>query len=135
MAFKRSGVRFPSAPPIFLEAQQGSQPIPARAEDFAAELVKPDPLYRAIVVESGSNLAGFCGYFPGFSSWLGKPGVDIQDLYVAEQVHRPGLGARLLKDAIHGARQEWQADYFRLAVDGGNTTGQDFYNRTGMNGV
>ena len=68
---------------------------------------------EAILAEYQGRVAGFAVYFYNFSTFEGKPGIFIEDLYVDESHRRQGLGlamfmyiARLAKERGCG-RLEW----------------------------
>jgi len=68
--------------------------------------------------------AGFALYFYNFSTWEGKPGLYLEDLYVDQQVRGRGIGAALLsalaKIAVDKgcARYQWQVlDWNQPAID------------------
>jgi GNAT superfamily N-acetyltransferase len=71
------------------------------------------PVAEAIVGEYGGEAAGFVLYFHNFSTFLGKPGIYLEDLYVRPEFRRAGIGkavlARLAKIATERGcgRLEW----------------------------
>ena len=91
-----------------------------------------EPLFHALIAERGGRPVGLCVYFYSFSTWLGEPGVYVQDLYVAEPERGSGLGRRLLAaTAARGAREK-RATHLRLTVDADNAAAIRFYERVGM---
>ena len=74
---------------------------------------------------------GFCLFFESFSSWDGRRGVYVQDIYVSEAARGLGLGRRLLAAAaaISHARG---GGYLRLSVESENHRAQAFYRRVGL---
>ncbi len=71
---------------------------------------------------------GLCLYFPSFSSWRGRAGIYIQDLYVAPAARGTGLARRLLAEAV----RRTDAAYLRLSVDRSNAAALRFYAREGL---
>ncbi len=68
--------------------------------------------------------AGFALYFFNFSTWLGKPGLYLEDLFVKPEMRKHGVGKALLRRLAQIAveadcgRMEWAAlDWNRLAID------------------
>lgn len=51
----------------------------------------------SLIVEVGGAPAGFAIYFYNFSTWLGKYGVFLEDLYVSPDFRGSGAGKALLK--------------------------------------
>lgn len=87
-----------------------------------------DPHFETVIAEVDGMPAGICLFFPSFSTWLGRPGVYIQDLYV-EDTHRGlGIGAKLLRRVAAIVRDRGGI-YLRLSVDTENYVAQGFYNR------
>ncbi len=63
-------------------------------------LFGPDPVARAIVAEaegSADSLIGFALYFRNFSTFLGRPGLYLEDLYVQPPWRGRGVGTALLR--------------------------------------
>jgi GNAT superfamily N-acetyltransferase len=56
----------------------------------------PEPRYRAIVAEWDSVPAGFALWFFNYSTWLGKPGLYLEDLFVRPALRGKGIGKALL---------------------------------------
>ncbi len=80
-------------------------------------------------VPSGQTVpVGLCLYFPSFSSWRGRAGIYIQDLYVAPAARGTGLARTLLAEAA----RRTDAAYMRLSVDRSNAAALRFYAREGM---
>ena len=76
-------------------------------------------------------MTGLVVYFPEFSTWKGRPGVFIQDLYVVPEVRGTGLGRRLL-DAVKADAAGWGAVYVKLTVHGEQPGAVAFYKRLGF---
>ena len=73
---------------------------------------------------------GFALYFRSFSTFLGRPGIYLEDLYVRENARGKGVGEALLRRLaqrtreIGGGRLEW-------AVLNWNETAIGFYQKMG----
>lgn len=71
------------------------------------------PTAHAVVAEWDGAAAGFALYFFNFSTWLGRPGLYLEDLYVREVLRGRGIGKALLlhlAGIAHGkgcGRMEW----------------------------
>lgn len=50
--------------------------------------------------------AGMALYFYNFSTWTGRPGLYLEDLFVREQYRGQGIGKRLLVQLAHIAKQK-----------------------------
>jgi ribosomal protein S18 acetylase RimI-like enzyme len=89
------------------------------------------PAFSTLIAETDSTFAGMCLYFPIFSSWMGRPGVYIQDLYVEGRFRGLRIGERLLRRVAALSKAEGGV-YLRLSVDAGNEAAQAFYRRLGV---
>jgi GNAT superfamily N-acetyltransferase len=89
------------------------------------------PAFEALIAESGGAFAGLCVFFPSFSTYRGRPGVYVQDLFVAEGFRRSGVGAQLLQ-RLAALTRERGGCYIRLAVNTSNFRAQAFYTRLGL---
>jgi ribosomal protein S18 acetylase RimI-like enzyme len=84
--------------------------------------------YSALIAWDETVPIGLCLYFPSFSSWRGRTGVYIQDLYVVASARGTALARTLLAEAA----RRTNAAYLRLSVDRGNAAAQRFYAREGL---
>ena len=55
------------------------------------------PAFDALIAEVDGDFAGMCLFFPSFSTWRGRPGVYVQDLFVEERFRGAGVGVALLR--------------------------------------
>jgi GNAT superfamily N-acetyltransferase len=73
-----------------------SDEVSATEADVRAAISGPHPLAEAILAYVGDEPAGFAMYSFSFASFLGKPGIYIEDFFV-EQAHRNrSIGKRML---------------------------------------
>jgi len=82
----------------------------------ATEKVLRDSLFERRVAEvviaySGETPAGFAVYFRTFSTFLGVPGMYLEDLFVIPEFRRQGLGRQIL---THLARIADERRYGRI---------------------
>lgn len=90
-----------------------------------------NPAFEAQIAEVDGDFAGMCLYFPSFSTWRGKPGIYVQDIFVEEQFRGRKIGERMLQTvAEHGLAKG--AAYLRLSVDADNHGAQGFYTHLGI---
>lgn len=82
---------------------------------LAKHLFGPTATAHAILAFNKDTVAGFAVWYPTFSTFLGRPGGFLEDLYVRPQFRKRGIGRELLiasaKEAqVAGcARFEWRA--------------------------
>jgi GNAT superfamily N-acetyltransferase len=67
--------------------------------------------FECLLAEVDGAPAGFALYFEDYSTFEGRPGIFVEDLYVAEGARGLGIGQRLL---VHLARIAVERDYRRL---------------------
>ncbi|MDR6690913.1 GNAT superfamily N-acetyltransferase [Microbacterium sp. 1154] len=66
------------------------------AEMIAATLFGDDPRAFAFVVESEGEIRAIAIWFLTYSTWTGRHGIWLEDLYVHEQYRSNGYGVALL---------------------------------------
>jgi GNAT superfamily N-acetyltransferase len=87
----------------------------ARAEprDFASELAADQPIIRVLIAEWSGEPVGFALYFFNFSTFVGRPGLYLEDLFVRPSMRGKGIGLQLLAELARVAeargcgRMEW----------------------------
>lgn len=90
----------------------------------------PQPFYHCLMAEHGGEPAGFAFFFFNYSTWKGRPGVYLEDLYVEPRFRGLGIGKALLQRTAAFAvekgcrRVQW-------AVLDWNTPAIDFYRAMG----
>jgi GNAT superfamily N-acetyltransferase len=67
------------------------------AASLQLHLFGPRPAAEAMVAEAGGEIVGFALYFTNFSTFLGKPGLYLEDLYVKPAHRQSGVGKALLR--------------------------------------
>jgi GNAT superfamily N-acetyltransferase len=71
------------------------------------------PVAKVLLAFLGAEPVGFALYFYNFSTFLGKPGVYLEDLFVLPKYRSFGIGLKLLNQVIahahkhHCGRVEW----------------------------
>ncbi|HQW52111.1 MAG TPA: GNAT family N-acetyltransferase [Tepidiformaceae bacterium] len=83
-------------------------------ETFARHLFGPRPFAEVLIAETpAGESAGFALFFHNFSTWEGRPGIYLEDLFVRPELRGHGYGKALLAElarlAIERdcARLEW----------------------------
>lgn len=108
-----------------------SSKITSTPEDFRRFGFGPDAAFSGLIAEVQGEFAGVSLFFPIFSTWLGRPGVYIQDLYVEERFRGMKIGESLLRETAAWSRERGGV-YMRLAVDVSNPAAQRFYQKLGL---
>lgn len=100
------------------------------AEDVRRDGFGPVPRFEALIAELDDRPVGFALYYHNYSTWEGRAGLFIEDLFVLESARGHGLGRQLITAlaAIADARGCRRLD---LNVLDWNPT-RDFYHRLGI---
>ena len=85
-----------------------------------------------LIAEYNGEKVGYALWFNNFSTWLARPGIYLEDLYVRPQFRHKGVGKALLKRLAEitvengWGRLEWSCLKW-------NTPSLDFYESLGAN--
>ena len=88
------------------------------------------PTAEAVIAEWQGEPAGFALFFHNFSTWLGKPGLYLEDLFVRETMRGKGIGKALLLH-LAGIARERGCGRMEWSVLDWNTPAIDFYKALG----
>lgn len=100
-------------------------------DDLARDGFGDAPAFEAMIATQNETPVAMCIFFPSYSTFRGRAGLYIQDLYVAPS-HRGGGFARHLVSVVARHAQQTGKAYIRLSVDAENMVGQRFYEKLGM---
>ena len=89
-----------------------------------------EPRFEALIAFVDERPAGFALFFPNFSTWLGRPGLYLEDIFVADWARKLGVGRRLMARvaAIAVERQSGRLDFSVLHWN----PARQFYHRLGI---
>jgi GNAT superfamily N-acetyltransferase len=97
--------------------------VAATEDMLRASLFGPRPAAEAVLAYVGDEPVGFAVFFQTFSTFLGRPGMYLEDLYVTPAWRGHGVGRRLLAHVARAAverghgRMEWSVlDWNELAL-------------------
>lgn len=92
------------------------------------------PAAEVVIAEADGAPAGFALFFHSFSTFLGQPGLYLEDLFVLPSYRGLGLGKRLM---VHLAQLALArgCGRFEWSVLDWNTPAIDFYRRLGAAGM
>jgi GNAT superfamily N-acetyltransferase len=80
--------------------------VVATEEDLIRHGFGPQPKYRCLIAEWNGKPAGFALFHYNFSTWQGRPGLYLEDLFVLPEMRGKGLGKALLQRLGQIAVQE-----------------------------
>ena len=110
--------------------ERATERVLGTPELLGQALFGADAVAEAVIAELDAEPAGFALYFRTFSTWLCRPGLWLEDLYVSPARRRAGIGRALLS---HVAAVAVQRGYGRLewaALDW-NAPALSFYSSLG----
>ena len=104
--------------------------VVATEDDVRAALFGAAPRVHCLIAEDNADVVGFAVWFVNFSTWLGRHGVYLEDLFVRPTARGRGHGKALL---VELARIAVERGYGRLewSVLDWNTPAQEFYRSLG----
>jgi len=88
------------------------------------------PVAECLIGELDGEPHGFAIYFHNFSTWKGRAGIYLEDLYVTPQSRGKGLGLALLK-AVAAVAVQRNCPRMEWAVLDWNTPAIEFYEKIG----
>ncbi len=96
------------------EYERESDAVLLDRETLRGHLFGPRPYAEVLIAETpGGDVAGFALFFHNFSTWVGKPGIWLEDLFVKPEHRGLGFGKALLVELARLAverdcvRVEW----------------------------
>jgi GNAT superfamily N-acetyltransferase len=91
------------------------------------------PFFDCLIADYDGQPAGFALFFFNYSTWVGRPGIYIEDLFVLPHFRRKGIGRELLRHvaaiAIENGcqRLQWEVlDWNTPAIDFYRDLGAEF---------
>ena len=79
------------------EFEREPDAVEATEDMLRHALSGPHPAAEAVIAEAAGIPAGFALFFHNFSTWTGRRGLYLEDLYVTPQARGRGVGKALLR--------------------------------------
>ena len=81
------------------EYEKARHEVEATPEQLREALFGPDPnVFAHVAEDAAGEVAGFALWFLNFSTWRGRNGIYLEDLYVRPEQRGSGLGRALLTE-------------------------------------
>jgi GNAT superfamily N-acetyltransferase len=113
---------------LILELAEYERALPGEApvteKDLAETLFGKRPAAEVLIAWLGDTPAGFALFFHNYSTWLGKRGIYLEDLFVRPVARKHGVGFALIRALAKIAvdrdcgRLDWSVlNWNELAID------------------
>jgi GNAT superfamily N-acetyltransferase len=112
------------------EYERAPNAVSCTEKDLRRDGFGPSPKFRVIIAEWDEEPAGMAFFFYNYSTWQGRPGVYIEDLFVRPQFRSRGIGKALMEYLAKTAIAE-QCFGVRWEVLDWNKPAIDVYQRLG----
>ncbi len=88
------------------EFEKLSDKVIANEEVLAESLFGESPAARVILAYADGDPAGFAVYFFNFSTFVGRPGLYLEDIFVSESKRELGVGEAMMRHLARIANAE-----------------------------
>ncbi|WP_271411961.1 GNAT family N-acetyltransferase [Pseudomonas sp. Q1-7] len=104
--------------------ERAGHEVIASVDDIRGSLFAANAPSRALMCLKDGQPIGYAVYFYSYSTWLGRNGIYLEDLYITPNHRGTGAGRRLLREIAREARAndcgrlEWSVlDWNQPAID------------------
>lgn len=104
--------------------------VEVTADVLRAQLASERPPFECLIVELDGAPAGFALFFQSYSTWRGRPGLWLEDLYVRPDARRRGAATAMVR-ALGRIAVERGYARLELPVLDWNELAHAFYRRLG----
>ncbi len=87
--------------------------VRATEADLLRDGFGPAPKFEVLIAEVEQEPVGFALFFPTYSTWEGRPGLHLEDIFVVEHLRGQGVGLALM---VRLAEIAVERDYGRLEL-------------------
>ena len=84
--------------------ERAPKEVTATEKQLVGVLFGEKPVAEVLLAFEGKSPVGFAVFFYNFSTWLGRPGLYLEDLFVKPEKRGKGYGRALLVDLAKVAR-------------------------------
>lgn len=104
--------------------------VKTNVEEIKESIFGKNSTVKALICEEDEKSIGYAVYFYNYSTWLGKNGIYLEDLYVSESKRGLGAGKAMLKYLARKALEQ-NCGRFEWSCLDWNTPSRDFYESLG----
>ena len=104
--------------------------VTATEADLLRDGFGPNPYFHCLLAELDGKSAGFAFYFFDYSTWAGRPGLYLEDIFVHPEFRGRGVGKALLQ-RVAAIAVEKNCCRLKWEVLDWNTPAIDFYRAMG----
>jgi len=112
------------------EYERLAHQVAGTADDLARELFATPPVIEAVIAWHDARAVGFALYFHNYSTFLGRRGIYLEDLFVVPEARGNGVGKALIRHCAQLA-VERGCGRFEWAVLDWNQPAIEFYQSIG----
>jgi GNAT superfamily N-acetyltransferase len=118
----------------FIKGLAAFEKEPGAVKTTTADLLRDgfgtNPKFEVLIAEQGGQPVGFALFFSTYSTWEGRPGIYLEDLFVVEEARKSGVGRKLMS-ALAALAVARGCARLELSVLDWNPA-REFYHRLGM---
>lgn len=107
-----------------------SHEVAASRESLTENLFGPKRVAEAMLAECDGRAAGYAIYFYNFSTFLGRPGLFVEDIFVRPQFRRRGIASEFFRRLAQRAIER-KCGRMEFSVLDWNKPALDFYRSLG----
>lgn len=118
----------------FIRALAAYERAPDAVKATEADLRKhgfgQNPYFQCLIAEEDGRPAGFAFFFFDYSTWMGRPGIYLEDIFVCPEFRGRGIGKALLQK-VAAVAVEKGCSRLKWEVLDWNTPAIEFYEAMG----
>jgi ribosomal protein S18 acetylase RimI-like enzyme len=109
---------------------------PGKAEQrrLISDAFSKNPPFKIILAFDGKEAIGYAFYFFTYSTFLAKPTLYLEDIYISDKCRGYGVGKKLMNELISIAKKKKCGRLEWIVLDW-NKNAIDFYDRLGAKGM
>ena len=112
------------------EYDNAPERVVATAEDLRRDGLGAEAWFEALIAELGGTPVGYALFYPTYTAWEGRPGLFLEDVFLAEEARGKGVGRRVMAAlAAIALARGWTRIDLRVRAD---NRARSFYDEIGM---